>query len=156
VSEEQKDYKTSYLGQPHAEPMPEERERQRETARITDDTKLQIKVGDKKGIVEISDTMLIGRHVEGDPTEYAIDLGPYGGYQSGVSRKHALITNNEGGLYIEDLGSTNGTRINGFQLTLNRKYRLRDGDEVEFARLRTQFKFIDGKTESEPETDAAE
>ncbi|MCA9894532.1 MAG: FHA domain-containing protein, partial [Anaerolineae bacterium] len=44
-------------------------------------------------------------------------------------------------LYIEDLGSTNGTRINGFQLTPRQKYRLRDADELEFARLRTIIRF---------------
>ncbi|MEL6310133.1 MAG: FHA domain-containing protein [Chloroflexota bacterium] len=42
---------------------------------------------------------------------------------------------------MEDLGSTNGTRINGFQLTADQKYRLRDGDEIEFARLRSDIVF---------------
>jgi pSer/pThr/pTyr-binding forkhead associated (FHA) protein len=116
---------------------------------------LQIKIGDKTTILAISDNMLVGRQVEDDATVYGIDLSPFGGYQSGVSRKHAVITREEGGLYIEDLGSTNGTRINGFQLTVKRKYRLRDGDEIEFARLRTQFKFIDGESDEAAESDEA-
>lgn len=149
MSEDQSKHQTSYLGGSRAAPMPDQRESRRETVRIGDKTKIQIKVGDEKTLIEPSDNMLVGRRVEGDPTEYAIDLGPFGGYQSGVSRKHALITRQEGGLYIEDLGSTNGTRINGFQLTIKRKYRLRDGDEVEFARMRTQFKFIDAETDAE-------
>ena len=69
------------------------------------------------------------------------DLSPYGAYTFGVSRQHAIITLHEGFLYLEDNNSTNGTRINGFQLTPKQKYRLRDGDEVEFARLRTSIRF---------------
>jgi pSer/pThr/pTyr-binding forkhead associated (FHA) protein len=44
-------------------------------------------------------------------------------------------------LYLEDLNSTNGTRINGFQVTPKQKYRLRENDEIEFARLRTTLKY---------------
>ncbi|MBC7871283.1 MAG: FHA domain-containing protein [Chitinophagaceae bacterium] len=87
--------------------------------------------------------MLIGRSADGEEQKsLSLDLGPFGAYQGGVSRQHAAITRHEGGLYVEDLGSTNGTRINGFQLTARRKYRLRDGDEVEFARLRTLIRFV--------------
>jgi len=140
VSDERK-HETGFLNTPNAEPMPERKPR-KHTAILGQGSRLQVKVGDKAIAVDIQDSMLVGRAVEGDDTEYSLDLGHFGGYQSGVSRRHALITRHEGGLYIEDLGSTNGTRINGFQLTVKRKYRLRDGDEVEFARLRTQVKFI--------------
>ena len=58
-----------------------------------------------------------------------------------VSRRHARIQFLNNQYLIEDLGSTNGTRINGFQLTANQQYRLRDGDEIEFARLRTSIRF---------------
>jgi len=140
VSDERK-HETGFLNTPNAEPMTERKPRKHTTI-LGQEAKLQVKVGDKTVAVDISDSMLVGRVVDGDDTEYALDLGDFGGYQSGVSRQHALITRHEGGLYIEDLGSTNGTRINGFQLTVKRKYRLRDGDEVEFARLRTQIKFV--------------
>ncbi len=134
---------TGYLNAPQAKPMMDRQPRP-QTNVLGAGARLQVNFGDKKIVLDIEDVMLIGRLVEGDdPNMYALDLGSYGGYQNGVSRQHATITRHEGSLYIEDLGSTNGTRINGFQLTARRKYRLRDGDEVEFARLRTQIKFID-------------
>ncbi len=112
-------------------------------------SRLQVKIGEAAVMMNISDNMLIGRSIDGeDASTYALDLTPYEAYQNGISRQHAIITQHDGGLYIEDLGSTNGTRINGFQLTARRKYRLRDGDEVEFARLRTVLKFVqDGQSE---------
>lgn len=72
----------------------------------------------------------------------AIDFNQFGGYPAGVSRRHAVITVEDGSIYIEDMESTNGTRINGFQLQASRRYRLKDGDEVEFARLATQIRFL--------------
>jgi len=39
-------------------------------------------------------------------------------------------------LSVEDLNSTNGTRINGYKLDAGRAYRLRNGDELELGRLR--------------------
>lgn len=141
MSEDSK-HKTGYLGTPQSEPM-KDRQPRAQTNILGPGAQLNVKIGDKEVTLDITDTMLIGRLIEGEnPDIYALDLGLYGGYQSGVSRQHAVITRHENSLYIEDMGSTNGTRINGFQLTARRKYRLRDGDEVEFARLRTTFHFI--------------
>ncbi len=46
-----------------------------------------------------------------------------------VSRKHAEITLTEDGYVLRDLGSPNGTYVNGQQVT---EYRLQDGDRVGF------------------------
>lgn len=133
---------TDFLGQPDAEPM-QDRPPRPGTNTLGPQSKLLVKINDQNVILDIEATMLIGRVTEGEnPAEYALDLARFDGYQNGVSRHHASITQHDGGLYLEDLGSTNGTRINGFQLTPRRKYRLRDGDEVEFARLRTLFRFV--------------
>ena len=45
-----------------------------------------------------------------------------------ISRRHARVRRGLDGVWLEDLGSTNGTYINGDRLTV--PYRLRDGDEV--------------------------
>ncbi len=133
---------TGYLNAPDAIPM-EDRPARPQTNILGPAWRLQFKVGDKKITLDLEDVMLIGRSADGEEQKsLSLDLGPHGAYQGGVSRQHAAITRHEGGLYVEDLGSTNGTRINGFQLTARRKYRLRDGDEVEFARLRTLIRFV--------------
>jgi pSer/pThr/pTyr-binding forkhead associated (FHA) protein len=145
VSNDDRKFKTDFLNTPDAAPMTD-RPTDAASHLLGPDSKLEVKINDQKIPVNITDNMLIGRCVENeDPKGYALDLTPHGGYQSGVSRHHAAITQHDGGLYLEDLGSTNGTRINGFQLTPRRKYRLRDGDEVEFARLRTLFHFVHPK-----------
>lgn len=44
-----------------------------------------------------------------------------------VSRRHAKITSSEADVFIQDLGSTNGTFVNGEKVT---KTRLREGDRI--------------------------
>jgi pSer/pThr/pTyr-binding forkhead associated (FHA) protein len=76
-----------------------------------------------------------------------LDLGPYGGQQLGVSRKHAYLVQTETGLSVRDLGSTNGTLVNGRILAANQEWSLRDGDEVRLGKLALNIYFI---TESSP------
>lgn len=71
-----------------------------------------------------------------------LDLGPFGGQQLGVSRKHAYLIQTEFGLSIRDLGSTNGTLVNGRVLTANQDWPLRDGDEVRLGKLAFNIYFI--------------
>ncbi|MBL1138188.1 MAG: response regulator [Chloroflexi bacterium] len=70
-----------------------------------------------------------------------VDLGPFRGIESGVSRRHAEIQANEQHLLIVDLGSTNGTRLNGHRLLAHEPYRLRHGDtlSVGLAELKVYF-----------------
>jgi pSer/pThr/pTyr-binding forkhead associated (FHA) protein len=94
--------------------------------------------------IEVRDRIVLGR---GDPVASFypdLDLSPYGGQEGGVSRRHAAIVQDEESkaLYIEDLNSTNGTRINGFSLEARRRYRLRDGDELEFGHVRMILRFV--------------
>ncbi len=50
-----------------------------------------------------------------------------------ASRRHAMITLNGDALTIEDLGSTNGTSLNGTKLSPNVPQPLNAGDSVQFA-----------------------
>jgi pSer/pThr/pTyr-binding forkhead associated (FHA) protein len=91
--------------------------------------------------VSVHDYTVIGR-ADGSENDADVDLNPYGAFQNGVSRRHAAISHDKGAIYIEDLESTNGTRINGFQLPPNQKFRLRDGDELELGRVRIIIRFV--------------
>lgn len=92
--------------------------------------------------MEVSNRIVIGR---ADPLAdfYPdLDLTPYGGQENGVSRRHVAIIQGDKALYVEDQNSTNGTRINGFQLEPRQLYRLRDGDELELGRVRIVVRFV--------------
>jgi pSer/pThr/pTyr-binding forkhead associated (FHA) protein len=49
----------------------------------------------------------------------------------GVSRRHALLIRRpDGGLLLRDLGSSNGTRLNGTDLSAEADVPVRDGDSI--------------------------
>ncbi|MBN1965413.1 MAG: FHA domain-containing protein [Anaerolineae bacterium] len=64
-----------------------------------------------------------------------LDLSPHGALEKGVSRLHASIRRGEDTLTLVDLGSVNGTFLNGQRLTPNQPRVLRDGDEIRFGKL---------------------
>ncbi|MEO8397707.1 MAG: FHA domain-containing protein, partial [Chloroflexota bacterium] len=72
----------------------------------------------------------IGRRDPATGTMPDVDLSAYAGYRLGVSRKHAFIRLKSHQLEIYDLGSSNGTSVNGVRLTAHQPHVLRDGDEI--------------------------
>lgn len=134
--------KTEMLKLPESHKPMKEREHQPTTAPLGLGWSIIFRVGEQSRTLPLREAIIIGRAVDTDnEREVSLDLTPFGAYHYGVSRRHATMSLNDGYLYLEDMGSTNGTRINGFQLTAHQKYRLRDGDEVEFARLRAIIYF---------------
>ncbi len=80
--------------------------------------------------------ILLGRSEDGQsPLEGGLDLHPFGAAECGVSRRHALIRRGEDTLTLLDLGSTNGTYLNGQRLIPNQPRVLRDGDEIRLGKL---------------------
>ncbi|MBL8155783.1 MAG: FHA domain-containing protein [Anaerolineae bacterium] len=82
--------------------------------------------------------IVVGRSDPAEPPveTLGLDLAPYGGERSGVSRVHAALFSDVDGIYVEDLESTSGTFLNGLRLLPSRPYRLRGGDELELGRAR--------------------
>lgn len=65
-----------------------------------------------------------------------VDLTPFAGYRMGVSRRHAAIQNSDDeNLEVWDLGSSNGTFLNGQRLSAHRPYRLHNGDELRLGQM---------------------
>lgn len=67
------------------------------------------------------------------------DLTPDRALDLGVSRRHARILQQRGKVYLEDLGSANGTFLNGERLTPYVLYPLPRQAEVQLGRLRLQI-----------------
>jgi pSer/pThr/pTyr-binding forkhead associated (FHA) protein len=53
-----------------------------------------------------------------------------------ISRAHAAIGYDENGFFLQDLGSTNGSRVNG---TREARVALGDGDELQLGKLRLRI-----------------
>lgn len=66
--------------------------------------------------------------------------------RSSVSKLHCVVVKTDGLLFIRDLGSTNGTKVNGQRVT---RGALLPGDELAFANAR--FRVYLGPDEAEPD-----
>lgn len=148
ANEKLKKPETSVLDDHVPPPMPAaEQDARAQTARLAPPWRLLLQIGGQNQTtvgIEVKDRIILGR---GDPVANYypdLDLSPYGGQEGGVSRRHAQIVQDpeNKALYLEDLNSTNGTRINGFSLEPRRRYRLRDGDELEFGRVQMILRFV--------------
>jgi CheY-like chemotaxis protein len=91
--------------------------------------------------VQVHETMMIGRADPQKGAVPAVDLSPYNGQGQGVSRQHAVILVKDNRIFIKDLGSVNGTRLNGNLLAPQNEYRLRHGDELTIGQMRLQVRF---------------
>jgi hypothetical protein len=70
-----------------------------------------------------------------------VDLNREGGLEKGVSRRHAKITRRGREVFIEDLGSLNGTFVNGRKLTAYLPQVLKSGDELQLGTLVLRVSF---------------
>lgn len=80
----------------------------------------------------------LGRISEGQPIMPDLDLSPYQAYASGVSRLHALLKRDGKRVILMDLGSANGTYVNGKRLTANVERLLSHGDVVALGKFKFQ------------------
>jgi pSer/pThr/pTyr-binding forkhead associated (FHA) protein len=64
-----------------------------------------------------------------------VDLTPDGVQAQGVSRRHASIFKQRAAVVVEDLGSINGTFVNGKRLDPYLPETLKDGDILQLGRL---------------------
>jgi pSer/pThr/pTyr-binding forkhead associated (FHA) protein len=83
-------------------------------------------------------SVMVGRHPECDVLLNSLR----------VSRKHCIVTCKGDSVVVRDLGSTNGTWINGRRVAWGR---LRTGDEIAIAHLRYHL----GEAKASPATAAA-
>ena len=80
----------------------------------------------------------IGRTAEGQPILPDVDLSPFEAYAQGVSRLHAALKIYNQRVVITDLGSSNGTRVNGQKIVPHVDYPLNHGDMIALGKFAIQ------------------
>ncbi len=98
---------------------------------------IRLAIGEHKRVVEIplNKAIHLGRLDPASDVFPEIDLTNDGGLEKGVSRRHTRILKREGTVVIEDLGSINGTFVNGKRLAPYLPETLSNGDIVQIGRL---------------------
>jgi pSer/pThr/pTyr-binding forkhead associated (FHA) protein len=69
-----------------------------------------------------------------------VDLTPHGGEDGGVSRRHARLLHVGDDYFVEDLQSTNFTKLDGQRLPAHVRERLDDGARLDFGRVAMIFR----------------
>jgi pSer/pThr/pTyr-binding forkhead associated (FHA) protein len=82
---------------------------------------------------------LLGRRDPLEGIDPDVDLSVHGGFESGVSRRHALIFRSGEDWSLEDLGSTNGTVVNRKKVSPGDPVNLSEGDVIHLGHLKAVF-----------------
>ena len=99
-------------------------------------------------MVKGSKNLILGRYTPGEAAP-SVDLTPFDASVLGVSRQHARIIRLKQGLAVEDMGSTNGTRVNRSRLNPYTAFTLRSGDMIQVGQLALFVYFNGGDTSQE-------
>lgn len=109
---------------------------------LTEQEPIVLIIGDEEIPVPIAEVITVGRNSDvPDDSMPDVDLSTFGAGDKGVSRKHIKIKRKNILIYVADLGSTNGTLLNGRRLIPNAERLLRNGDELQLGRLKVKVKF---------------
>ena len=95
-------------------------------------------------VIHLSDKkdFTLGRAVEGQSILPDVDLSAYDAFSQGVSRMHVSLRIMNGDVYAMDLGSSNGTKINGQKIVPHVEYSISHGDLITLGRLKVQVLLI--------------
>jgi hypothetical protein len=121
-------------------------EREETSEEATAPLGLKLTIPDSGRDVEVpfrKEEMSIGRLDPASGSFPDLDLTDYGGLERGVSRRHAKIIRRGSEVFIEDLGSFNGTFLNGKKLTPYRFEALKSGDELKLSKLVLRVSFTE-------------
>lgn len=112
-------------------------------AAIVEETKpILFHIGKATLTLPVIDPIIVGRGCGiGNSSLPDVDLTPFGADEKGVSRRHLKIVRSYDFAHVADLGSTNGSFLNGFPLLPYQERVLRSGDEVTLGRLTVRVEF---------------
>ena len=115
---------------------------------FTDDMVLRIEIegGLTPMLVYPKVEIIFGRRDPSSGNQPDVDMTGYAGYRMGVSRRHAALRLHDNRLDVSDLGSSNGTFLNGQRLDAHQPYQVRDGDEIRLGQMVLKLFFQAGKS----------
>lgn len=85
--------------------------------------------------------IIIGRRPRAEDPPVTVDLQHYDAHRMGVSRHHAMLKVSKGTLILVDMGSVNGTFVNGHRARPANRYAVYHGDEIRVGRITLLLKF---------------
>jgi pSer/pThr/pTyr-binding forkhead associated (FHA) protein len=91
--------------------------------------------------IRLTRPFILGRVDRDEPTDIDVDLTPYKAVEKGVSRRHMKLELVKDTVSLTDLGSTNGTFLNGQRLQPFQSRIVRDGDEIRLGKLSVRIYF---------------
>jgi pSer/pThr/pTyr-binding forkhead associated (FHA) protein len=97
--------------------------------------RVEIKGATTALFISLTGDAIVGRRDPLSERVPDVDLTPYGGYQMGISRRHAMICLRDQGVELIDLGSRNGTFLNGDRLQGHQPAQVQNGDEVRLGKI---------------------
>ena len=89
----------------------------------------------------LEQTILFGRRDPSTDTYPEVDLTHDRGGENGVSRRHARLTKHADRILLEDIGSINGTFVNGNRLAAYLPQVVQYGDQIALGKLVIKVEF---------------
>jgi pSer/pThr/pTyr-binding forkhead associated (FHA) protein len=110
----------------------------------TSEPSISLHIVDSGQVVHLKDRneFTLGRTVEGQPILPDVDLTPFDAFSLGVSRLHAALRIVNKDIVVTDLGSSNGTRVNGQKIVPHVDYPISHGDTIALGKLKIQIIII--------------
>jgi len=107
--------------------------------KLLEDSTFILYSNEREEVIDIPDQneFTIGRFVEGQVITPDVDLNEYEAYDMGISRLHATIriSPEKGKIFVVDLGSANGSSVNGYEIPANSEVPLNHGDVLSLGKF---------------------
>ena len=95
-----------------------------------------------KLVIDVVNSIYIGRlDLKGDQNP-DIDLRPFGAEELGVSRRHLMLKQEDSRIVVIDNRSSNGTMLNNLRLQPHKSYPIRHSDILVLGALEMQVEFL--------------
>jgi hypothetical protein len=122
--------------------LPARRKTRHGEAYASDQKAISFDINGQQLSMPIKDSLVIGRQSDiADDVQPDLDLSPFDAHACGVSRRHVEIRHQGFLTYVIDLGSSNGTWLNGQRLIQSKERLLRNGDELQLGHLKIRIRF---------------